>query len=129
MINKNKRKTFLYLYQHTHTPLQNNIHASQVHCGSAFGPGTSGLPYYCAPLVCVLTGLGGFAVWRFYKQTNKQTNFQPEKLEIYQINFKKISNNIRDAFHGGGAQHYRQPLFFFNDGTHSSRSHYYSCSD
>ena len=30
--------------------------------------------YYCAPLVCVLrvNFSGGFAVWQFYKQTNKQ---------------------------------------------------------
>jgi len=25
----------------------------QIHCGSAFGPDTSGPPYYCASLVCV----------------------------------------------------------------------------
>jgi len=29
---------------------------SKVHCGNALGPGTSGLPYYCAPLICVPTG-------------------------------------------------------------------------
>ena len=28
-------------------PLQNNIHVSKVHCGSAFEPGASRLPYYC----------------------------------------------------------------------------------
>jgi len=26
---------------------------SKVHCGSAFEPGASGLPYYCTPPVCV----------------------------------------------------------------------------
>ena len=37
----------------------------KVHCGSALvGPGTSGLPYYCTPLVCVPAVLGGLAVWR-----------------------------------------------------------------
>jgi len=42
----------------TYTPniqihsLQNNIHVSKVHCGSAFEPGASGLPYYCAS-ICV----------------------------------------------------------------------------
>jgi len=35
-------------------PLQNNMYASKVHCGSAFEPGASGFPYYCrAPPVCV----------------------------------------------------------------------------
>jgi len=52
-----------------------NIHyimyVSKVHCGSAFGPGASSLPSYCAPLVCVLNGLGGLAVWRL---THKQIN-------------------------------------------------------
>jgi len=47
---------------HTHTPLQNNIHVSKVHCGSAFGPGTPGLPYYCATRVCVPAVLGGLAM-------------------------------------------------------------------
>jgi len=31
-------------------PLQNNIHVSKVHCGSAFEPGASGLPYYCTSI-------------------------------------------------------------------------------
>jgi len=33
-------------------PLQNNIHVSKVHCGSAFEPGASGLTYYCTS-ICV----------------------------------------------------------------------------
>ena len=37
---------------------------SKVHCESALGPGTSGHPYYCAPLVCVPAVLGGLAVWK-----------------------------------------------------------------
>jgi len=32
--------------------VQNNIHVSKVHCGSAIEPGASGLPYYCAS-ICV----------------------------------------------------------------------------
>jgi len=36
---------------------------SMVHCGSAFEPGTSGLPYYCTPPVCVPDVLGALAVW------------------------------------------------------------------
>jgi len=31
-------------------PLQNNIHVSKVHCGSAFEPGASRLPYYCTSI-------------------------------------------------------------------------------
>ena len=45
-------------------PLQNNIHVSKVHCGSAFEPGASGLPYYCTPPVCVPAEIGALAVWR-----------------------------------------------------------------
>ena len=59
-------------YQHTHTWLENNIRVSRVHCGSAFGLCASGLPYYFAPLVCVVNGLGGLAVWWLYKQAKKQ---------------------------------------------------------
>jgi len=33
-------------------PLHNNIHVSKVHCGSAFEPGVSRLPYYCTS-ICV----------------------------------------------------------------------------
>jgi len=44
----------------------------QIHCGSAIVPGASRAPYYCAPLVRVFNFLGGLAVWRFYKQANKQ---------------------------------------------------------
>ena len=36
---------------------------SKVHCGSALGPGASGL-YYCTPLVCVPAVSGALAVWR-----------------------------------------------------------------
>ena len=32
---------------------------SKLHCGGALGPGTCGLPYYCAPLVCVPDVIGG----------------------------------------------------------------------
>ena len=31
-------------------PLRNKIHVSKVHCGSAFEPGASGLPYYCTSI-------------------------------------------------------------------------------
>jgi len=36
----------------------------KVHCGSAFEPGVSGLPYYCTPPVCVSAVIGALAVWR-----------------------------------------------------------------
>ena len=45
----------------------------KVHSGSALGLGTSGLPCYCAPLVCVPAVLGRLAVWRHNKpKTNNQ---------------------------------------------------------
>ena len=47
-----------------------NIHRSEVYCGSAFEPGSSGLPYYCTPPVCVPAVLGALAVWRL--STNKK---------------------------------------------------------
>ena len=49
-------------------PLQNNIHVSKVHCGSAFAPGASGLPYYCKPPLCVPDVLGALAVCRHTKK-------------------------------------------------------------
>ena len=51
------------LYKHTHTPLQNNMHVSKVHCRSVFGQGASGPPYYCAPLVCAPAVIGMLAMW------------------------------------------------------------------
>jgi len=50
---------------------QINIHRSEVHCGSAFKPGGSGLPYYYTPPVCVPDVFGALAVWRLSK-TNKK---------------------------------------------------------
>ena len=35
-----------------------------VHCGSAFEPGASRLPYYCTPPLCVPAIIGALAVWR-----------------------------------------------------------------
>ena len=42
-----------------------------VHCGSAFEPGASGLPYYCTPPVCVPDVMGALAVWRQNTHTHK----------------------------------------------------------
>ena len=39
-----------------------------VHCGSAFEPDASGLPYYCTPTVCVPDVLDTLALWRLTKQ-------------------------------------------------------------
>ena len=36
---------------------------TKVHCRSAIRPGASGLPCYCAPLVCVPTVIGVLIVW------------------------------------------------------------------
>jgi len=47
---------------------QINIHRSEVHCGRAFEPGGSVLPYYCSPPVCIPAVLGAPAVWRFSKK-------------------------------------------------------------
>jgi len=73
MRKKNNHSTFSIHYQHTNTALQNNIHVYKVQCGSlsAFGPGASGLPYYCTPHVCVPDVFGGLAVWRHNNNTNK----------------------------------------------------------
>jgi len=45
---------------------QINIHRSEVHCGSAFEPGGSGLPYYCTPPLCVPAVLGVTPCPRFW---------------------------------------------------------------
>ena len=52
--------------------------ARGVHSSSAvrFVPCACRLPYYCAPLVCFLNGLGGLAVRRCYKQTKKERSLE-----------------------------------------------------
>ena len=45
----------------------------QIHCWSAFGPGVSRSPQYCAPLVqCVLNVQAGLAVWPTASQTKNK---------------------------------------------------------
>jgi len=51
---------------------QINIHGSEVHCGSAFEPGGSGLPYYCTPPVRVPAVLCALAVWRLSTKKNSR---------------------------------------------------------
>jgi len=58
-------------YLHTNTSLQTHIHVCRVHCGSAFEPGASGLPYYFTPLLCVPDAIGALAVWRQKKTKNE----------------------------------------------------------
>jgi len=43
----------------------------KVHCGSALGPGASGLPYYCTPFVTVPDVIGGLPVWRRHNNPKK----------------------------------------------------------
>ena len=48
----------------TKTPVVSTDLVSKVHCGSAFEPGTSRLPYYCTPPVCVPDVIGAvLTVW------------------------------------------------------------------
>jgi len=42
-----------------------------MNCGSAFGPGASGLPYYYTPRVCVPDVIRTLAVW-IQNQQKKQ---------------------------------------------------------
>jgi len=44
----------------------------KVHCGSAFEPGASRLPYYCTPPACVPDVIGALAVWQ--QSQKKKTN-------------------------------------------------------
>jgi len=67
-------------YKHTNasttdafTRLQNNIHVSKVHCDSAFGPGASGLSYYCAPL-------GARGKWRGRSPGAAARHLQPARV-------------------------------------------------
>ena len=58
-------------------PSQNNIHVSKVHCGSAFEPGASGLPYYCTPPITVPAVNGARAVWwQNTKKTHTSCSYQ-----------------------------------------------------
>jgi len=43
----------------------------EIHCRSAFEPGASQSPQYCARLVCVLNFQGGSSVWQPHKSKTK----------------------------------------------------------
>jgi len=51
---------FSFIWLHLHASASN----SMVHCGRAFKPGASGLPYYCKPPVCVPDVIDALAMWR-----------------------------------------------------------------
>jgi len=85
---------------------------SKIHCGSALGPGAFGLPYYCAPLVCVPASIGGLAVWRHNKPKNQpmrgggsggqilmfpagETRFSPEVAIVHRFSFGKYPQSAQ----------------------------------
>ena len=47
----------------------------KVHCGSAFEPGASGLPYYCTSPVCVPDVIGGVAAKQQQKKMCSSYNW------------------------------------------------------
>jgi len=79
---------------------QINIHRYEVHCGSAFEPGGSGLPYYYTPPVCVPAVLGALAAWRLSQKEKKEKSTRPEgtpamDLELKGIRTHMYTNNIK----------------------------------
>ena len=72
---------------------QINIHRSEVYCGSAFEPGSSGLPYYCTPPVCVPAVLGALTVWR---KNNKMTKIMDLLSCLFPISMKKNGKRSGD---------------------------------
>ena len=64
---------------------------SKVHCRSAFGPGASRLPYYCALLVCIPDVMGGLTMWQHNNPKNK-----PRKM------FWKMENESEECDGAGG---------------------------
>jgi len=59
-------------FQHTNTFTSNNIHVSEVHCGSDFESGGSVLPNYCTPPMFVPDVLGALTVCWFSKKKSVQ---------------------------------------------------------
>lgn len=67
---------------------------SKVHCGSAAGPGSSGLTLFCTPLVCVLNGLGVVSSVAAVL-TNKQTSAsQNQRLQVSCMCVNKVSGGL-----------------------------------
>ena len=62
----------------------------KVHGGSAFEPGTSRLPYYCTPPVCVHAVIGGLTVWRHNKTKHKTKTQYGYRCAVSKKERKKI---------------------------------------
>jgi len=84
---------FLFVCLHVHAYA---FHFN-AHCGSALGPGASGLPYYCAPLVCVPDIIGGLTVWRHNKPKTKNDSELEIKFQCRLVHHVKTHEN---CFHG-----------------------------
>ena len=81
---------------------------SMVHCGSAFEPGASGLPYYCTQPVCVPAVLGALAVWRPNNKKKPESRSDPDlkqkqKQVLYQSH-SMCDNELWTCPHDGAAR-------------------------
>jgi len=63
---------------------------SKVHCGSALGPGASGLPYNCTPRVCVPAVIGALAVCQWQQNTPKKNRKANTLITHILVDFEKI---------------------------------------
>jgi len=108
---------------------QINIHRSEDHCGSAFDPGVSGLPYYCAPPVCVPAVLGALAVWRLSTKINKYqspifcsslTSPPPPHSSIHIRNTPSFSPLAGSLKLGSSVSN--ATIFFLSEGSHDIHS-------
>jgi len=61
------------VWRHNNNKKQKNALKFKVHCGSAFEPGASGLPYYCTPPVRVPDVIGALDVWRANNNKKKKS--------------------------------------------------------
>jgi len=71
---------------------------SKVYCGSALGPGASGLPYYCTPLVCVPAVIGVLAVWRQNTQKRISNSLVPANIIILANPPTTLPKKFHDAW-------------------------------
>jgi len=63
---------------------------SMVHCGGAFEPGTSGLPYYCTPPVTAPDVICARAVWRQTKKQNQMHQIHRGGLYLLQYHKTRV---------------------------------------
>jgi len=81
-----------------------NAFKFKVYCGSAFESGTSGLPYYCTPPLCIPAVIGGLAFGGITKQKQKNCGKRSKDFWVVyqQINkqkdFKKVAMPRAKAF-------------------------------